>query len=112
MMPNINPRMMQQAMRQLGMKQQELDAVEVVIRLKDKDIVITSPQVIKVNMMGQENFQISGKIQERSRSTETEINEDDIKTVMEQAKVDAKTAKEALKAAKGDIAEAIIELKG
>ncbi|MBI4150258.1 nascent polypeptide-associated complex protein [Candidatus Woesearchaeota archaeon] len=111
MMPKINPRMMQQAMKQMGIKQEELDAVEVVIRLHDKDIVITNPHVAKVNMMGQESFQISGTIKEQPRTLHTEINEDDVKTVMEQAGVDAKTARDALKASKGDIAEAILALK-
>ncbi len=112
MMPKINPRMMQQAMRQMGIKQEELDASEVVIRLKDKDLVITDPQVTKINMGGQESFQISGTVKAQLRSSTIDINEDDIKTVMEQADVDAKTAKEALKNANGDIAEAILALKG
>jgi nascent polypeptide-associated complex subunit alpha len=111
-MPKLNPRMMQQAMRQMGIQQQELDAVEVVIRLPDKDLVITEPQVAKVSMMGQESFQVSGKVIERRRSAAADIGEEDIKTVMEQTGVDAKTAKDALEKAKGDIAEAILSLKG
>jgi len=103
--------MMQQAMKQMGIKQEELDAVEVVIRLHDKDLVIKNPQVTKVNMAGQETFQISGTIAEQARSTEVEINEDDIKTVMDQASVNEEKAKEALKAANGDIAEAILALQ-
>lgn len=111
MMPKINPRMMQQAMRQMGIKQEELDALEVVIRLKDKDLIITNPQVTKVNMMGQENFQISGAIKEQARTLNAEISEEDVKTVMEQAGVDAKTARNALEASHGDIAEAILSIK-
>lgn len=103
---------MQQAMRQMGIKQEELDASEVVIRLKDNDLVITHPQVTRINMSGQESFQISGAITVQPRTLKLEISEDDIKTVMEQASVDAKTAKEALKDANGDIAEAILALKG
>jgi len=103
---------MQQAMRQMGIKQEELDASEVVIRLKDKDLVITDPQVTRINMSGQESFQISGAITVQPRTLKLEISEDDIKTVMEQAGVDAKTAKEALKDTNGDIAEAILALKG
>ncbi len=103
---------MQQAMRQMGIKQEELDASEVVIRLKDTDLVITHPQVTRINMSGQESFQISGAVTVQSRTLKLEISEDDIKTVMEQAGVDVKTAKEALKDANGDIAEAILALKG
>jgi nascent polypeptide-associated complex subunit alpha len=112
MMPKINPRMMQQAMRQMGMKQEDLDAVEVVIRLRDRDLVISPAGVAKVTMMGQESFQVSGPVKERSRSAVPDIQEDDVKTVMEQAGVDEATAKKALKEAKGDIAEAILTLKG
>ena len=102
---------MQQAMKQMGIKQQELDAVEVVIRLQDKDIIIRNPQVAKVNMMGQDSFQISGTVVEQARSIEVEISEEDIKTVMDQANVDEEKAKEALTKTNGDIAEAILALQ-
>ena len=103
---------MQQAMRQMGIKQEELDAKEVVIRLADRDITITNPQVTKVNMAGQESFQISGTIKEQARSQEIEISEEDIQTVMEQTGANVKQAKVALEQAKGDIAEAILAIKG
>lgn len=110
MFPGIDPRQMQQAMKKLGMKQEEIEATEVIIKCEDKDIVITNPSVQKVNMMGQESFQISGTINEREKGIE--ISEDDIKTVMEQADADEESAKEALKESNGDIAEAILKLKG
>ncbi|MDO8740683.1 MAG: nascent polypeptide-associated complex protein [Candidatus Woesearchaeota archaeon] len=109
MFPGIDPRQMQQAMKKLGMKQEEIEASEVIIKCEDKDIVITNPSVQKVNMMGQESFQISGTINEREKSVE--ISEDDIKTVMEQANVDQESARKALKDSNGDIAEAILKLK-
>jgi nascent polypeptide-associated complex subunit alpha len=107
----INPRQMQQMMRKMGIAQQEIDAKEVIIRCADKEIVITEPNVSKVNMMGQETFQVVGNIHEREISSEPEITEEDINTVMEQAGVDEEKAKEALKAAKGDIAKAILDLQ-
>ena len=58
-------------------------------------------------MMGQESFQITGEIEERS---EGKFSEDDIKMVAEQAGVSAEDAKKALLEF-GDIAEAIIHLK-
>jgi nascent polypeptide-associated complex subunit alpha len=109
---NMNARQMQHAMKRLGIQQQEIDATEVIIRTAEKEIIIENPQVSKVNMMGQETFQIVGKPIERSLDTTPDINEDDIKTVMEQAEVDEETAKKALQKAKGDIAQAIIDLKG
>lgn len=107
----MNPRKMQQAMKRLGIANQEIDAIEVIIKCPDKDIIITDPQVSKMNMMGQDTIQVSGNIKEIKKDTTPDINQDDIKTVMEQAEVDEETAKEALKITKGDIAEAIIGLK-
>lgn len=111
MMPGMNPRMMRQAMKKMGIQQVEIDADEVIIRSKEKEIVITEPQVSKVNMMGQETFQVVGNVHERERSSEPEINEDDIKTVAEQADVSEEKAEQALKEEKGDIAAAILRLK-
>lgn len=99
---------MQQAMKKMGIKQEEIDAIEVIIRTPDKDLVITEPSVSKVNMMGNESFQISGNVQERER--EAEISEEDIKTVMEQANVGKEEAEKAIKEADGDLAKAIMEL--
>ncbi|MBI2128945.1 nascent polypeptide-associated complex protein [Candidatus Woesearchaeota archaeon] len=109
MFPGIDPRQMQQAMKKLGMKQEEIEATEVIIKCEDKDIVITNPSVQKVNMMGQESFQISGTANEMEKGID--ISEDDVKTVMEQANVDEESAKKALKESNGDIAEAILKLK-
>ena len=101
---------MQQMMKQMGIQQQEIPAVEVIIRTEDKELIISNPSVQKVNMMGQINFQISGEVKERSLQTTPEINDEDIKTVMEQAKVNYETAKKAIEDADGDLAEAILNL--
>ena len=111
MFPGMNPRKMQQMMKQLGIQQVDIPASEVIIRTADKDIIITNPSVAKVNMMGQETFQISGEIREESRNTTPDISEEDIKTVMEQTGVDKNTAKKAIETANGDLAEAILSLK-
>ena len=111
MFPGMNPRKIAQMMRRMGIQQVEIPATEVIIKTEDKEIVITEPSVSKVNMMGQETFQISGEVHEREKKTEVEINEEDIKTVMEQAKVDEEKAKKALEHSKGDIAKAIMDLQ-
>lgn len=111
MIPGMNSRQAQKMMKKMGIQQVEIPATEVIIKTPEKEIIITEPQVSKVNMMGQETFQVVGNIEEREISTEPEINEDDIKTVMEQANVDENKAKEALEQTKGDIAEAILKLK-
>ena len=107
----MNSRSMAKAMKRMGIQQTELDAKEVIIRLEDKELVFANPQVAKVNMMGQETFQVIGTPEERSISTEPEISEEDIQTVIDQTGVDKDKALEAIKKHKGDIAAAILELK-
>ncbi len=111
MFPGINPRKMQQMMKQMGIQQVEIPATEVIIKTETKEIHIVNPSVSKVNAMGQETFQISGEIQEHELSTAPEISAEDVKTVMEQAEVDEKTARAAIEEANGDLAEAIISLQ-
>lgn len=106
----MNPRKVQQMMKQMGIQQVDIPATEVIIKTADKEIIVTSPSVAKVNMMGQETFQISGEIHERKLSTVPEIEEEDVKTVMEQANVNESTARKALEEHDGDLAEAILSL--
>ena len=101
---------MQGMMRKMGITQEDINATEVIIKTPDKEIIIRNPSVAKVNMMGQETFQVVGQIEEREISKEAEINDDDIATVMEKANVDKKTALSAIKKANGDLAEAIMQL--
>jgi len=111
MIPGMNPRQMRQAMKRMGIQQQDIEATEVIIKTNEKEIVISNPQVAKVNMMGQETYQVVGEAQERSIQTEPEISEEDIKTVMEQTGTDETKAKETIEKHKGDLAAAIMELK-
>jgi len=111
MIPGMNPRDMQRAMKKLGIKQEEIEANEVIIRSNDKEIVISSPQVSKVNMMGQETFQITGEAEEREISSEPEINEDDIKTVMQQTGATEEKVREAIESNENDLAKAIMSLR-
>jgi nascent polypeptide-associated complex subunit alpha len=111
MMPGMNPRMMKQAMRKLGMQQEDIEATEVIIKCPDKDIVISNPSVAKVNMMGQESWQITGDVEERGLDTKPEINEEDVKTVSEQTGVSEDDARETILKNNGDLAAAILELK-
>lgn len=107
----MNPRKMQQMMKQLGIQQVDIPAIEVIIRTEAKDIIITNPSVARVNMMDQDTFQVSGEIHEKSRSSGPEISEADIETVMEQADVDRESALSALEESGGDLAEAILFLQ-
>ncbi len=102
----MNPRQMNKMMQRMGIKQVEIEADEVIIKTSGKNIIIKNPQVSKVNMMGQETFQVVGDISE-----EAAITEEDIKTVAEQAKVSEEDAKKALEETEGDLAEAIVKLQ-
>jgi len=108
MLPGMNPRDLAKAMKRLGIQQEELEAHQVVIKLADKELVFSDPHVTKVNAMGQMSFQITGAYEERTK--ETPITEEDVNTVMAQAKVDRERALEAIKAHRGDLAAAILEL--
>lgn len=109
MMPGMNPRDMDKAMKRLGIKQYEIEAIAVIIRTKTEDIIIRNPSVQKVDMMGNNSYQISGT--EEIRKNEPELSEDDIKTVMEQGKVTKEKAIKALKDNNGELAAAIISLQ-
>ena len=97
-------------MKRLGIQQQEMEATEVIIKTKDKQYVFKQPQVSKVNMMGQETFQIIGKPEVQDLSTEPEISDEDIKTVMSQTGKSQEESLAAIKKHKGDLASAIMEL--
>jgi len=107
MIPGLNPKELEKAMKKLGIKQQSIEAYEVIIKTKDKELIIKDPQIVKMNAMGQESLQITGKIEERALG----VSEDDVKTVIEQAKVDYNKAKKALEENKGDLAKTILELQ-
>jgi nascent polypeptide-associated complex subunit alpha len=109
MMPGINPRQMRQAMKRMGIQQEDLEVKEIIMKLEDKELIFKNPQVAKVNMMGQETYQVVGEATERK--AEDKISEEDIKTVMQQAKVSKKEAEKALKESNGDLAEAILKLQ-
>jgi nascent polypeptide-associated complex subunit alpha len=107
----LDRRQMQRAMRQLGVKTRELEGVkEVLIRLEDRELVFPNAQVILTEMGGQRSYQVIGR--EIERRLEAEPNEDDVKLVMEQAGVERGPAVQALKETGGDLAEAILRLKG
>jgi len=102
----INPKEMEKMMKQMGIKNEPIEAQEVIIKLSDKDLVVTNPNVMRVTMGGQESFQITGDVSERARGP----TQEDVDMVASQAGVDEKTARDALARANGDIASAILNL--
>lgn len=103
----LNPKQIEKAMKKMGMQASEIPAEEVIIKTLGKEIVISSPQVTKINMMGQETYQVVGEAVEK----ETEnFTPDDVKMVAGQTGATEEEARAALEET-GDIAEAILKLK-
>jgi nascent polypeptide-associated complex subunit alpha len=102
---NIDPKKMQAMMKQMGIKQEEIDALRVIIETESENIIIENPSVVKINMSGNKSWQITGdeKIEEKG------IFEEDIKLVIEKTGASEHDARNALEKT-NDIAEAIIEL--
>lgn len=104
----MNPKKMQAVMKQMGISQQEIETSRVVIEKTDNSKIIIEPaSVTKIQMQGQESFQIAGETREETSAPE--VSEDDIKTVMEKTGKSESEAREALEKTK-DLAEAILEL--
>ncbi len=113
MMPNMDPRALKRMMESMGMKSTEIDAERVVIEGKEKNIVIENPNVTLIEVQGTRSFQIGGSISEVEKIQEkAEITEDDIKMVKERTGASEDAARKALEETNGDIAEAILKLKG
>jgi nascent polypeptide-associated complex subunit alpha len=110
MIPGVNPRQVQQMMKQMGMSQEDLDCSEVIIKTSKGNLVFSNPSVQKIIMQGQENFQLSGEYTLEENKLEISISDEDIETVSSQANVSKEKAKEALSESDGDIAQAIVNL--
>lgn len=112
-MGRMNPRMMKKLQKQLQNATEEIDATEVIIRTKDKELYFSNPSVSAMNMMGQQSYQIVGEPEERGLSSSEEttiIPNEDIELVASQAGVSLEDAKTALEECNGEPAEAIIKL--
>ena len=103
---------MKQAMKRMGMQQEDIDAKRVIIETPEKRIVFDDPQVAKINMMGQDTWQLTGETREEALDTTPDISQEDIQTVKDQAGVSEEQAKEAIEQADGDLAAAIMHLQG
>ena len=111
MFPGLNPKKMQAMMKQMGIAQQQIDANRVVIESDDGNIIIDNPSVVKINMQGQENFQISGDISEGdAEAIEEDNSASDIQTIMEKVGCIEDEARMALEKANGDLTEALLTL--
>jgi len=106
---NLRPQDMAKALKRMGIASTDLSVVEVIFRCEDKDIVIQQPQVTKVNMMGQETYQVVGKAIDKPRAIS--ISQEDVDTVVAQTGASAQDARSAIEKHHGDLAAAILDLK-
>ena len=67
MFGGIDPKKMQAMMRQMGIKQEEIDAQRVVIECAGKNIIIEPVNVQKIVMQGQESWQVTGEAREEAQ---------------------------------------------
>jgi len=105
----MNPAKVKQMMKQMGINITEINDVEqVIIRTPDKDIVFNDANVSIMNAQGTDTYQVVGTPEEVAR--ELQIPDDDVRLVAEQTGVSEDEAREALKSANGDLAEAILAL--
>jgi len=103
----VNPKQMAGMMKQFGIKNQEIDAKEVVITLNSgKKIKIVNPQVQSIEMKGNKTYTVAGREVEEEGYTE-----EDIKLVSEQTGCTKEEALDALTENNGDLVKAIMKLK-
>jgi len=111
----MNSREVKRMMAQMGIKSVDMtDVKRVVMEGTGNDYVIENPQVMMIEAQGEKYFQISGAMKEVKKQAasapKVQYNEDDVKLIMEQAKVDRTRAIDALNKADGEVAQAIIDL--
>jgi len=108
MLPGLDPKKMQAVMKQMGISQNEIPASKVTIdKIDNTRIIIENPSVTKIQMQGQESFQVTGDVKEETSAPI--ISEDDIKTIMEKTGCSEERAKKTMEKT-SDLAEAILEL--
>lgn len=98
---------MQQMMKQMGMDMDEINADKVEIHVGDKKMVFKDPEVNKIDMQGQEMFQLLGNYKEEENQS---VSEEDIELVQQKTDCSEEEAREALQDAE-DVADAVMQLQ-
>ncbi|MDD1772720.1 MAG: nascent polypeptide-associated complex protein [Methanomassiliicoccales archaeon] len=111
----VNPRQMKQAMKRMGISQEDMQGVEeVIIRTADKEYVIKGAEVACITMQGQKTYQVVGDAEVRPRhdlkEASSDIPEEDVQLVMSQTGASKEKAAQALKDCDGQPAEAILKI--
>jgi nascent polypeptide-associated complex subunit alpha len=122
----LNPNKMKQMMEQMGVDFEELDAQRVVIETPEETLVFDDADVNKIGARGQETYQVVGSptVEEGTAAIEsggedddegddgaTAIPDEDVEIVAQRAGASEDAAREALRAADGDLAAAIEHLQ-
>lgn len=102
-----DPKKIEQMMKKMNMNIKNVEADVVAIKCKDKNIIISKPEIMVTNMMGRDVYQITGEVSESGI-----VKEDDIKMVMDKTGKDRETVVQKLEELNNDLAKAIMELKG
>jgi nascent polypeptide-associated complex subunit alpha len=110
----MNPKKMKGMLKSMGIDIEEMEGVEeVIIRTKDKEIIINNPSVAIMEAHGNKTYQISGEPDERplaGAEPAIVILDSDVEIVAAQTGRDWNEAKAALLESKGDLAAAIMKL--
>ena len=103
-------------MQKMGMKMDQIpDVSAVIIKTASKDIVIDEPSVTVINMQGQTMYQIAGGRMSEAQpqpSAQPAVSDADAQLVAQQTGKSVEESKKALIEAGGDLAKAILTLKG
>jgi nascent polypeptide-associated complex subunit alpha len=106
-------------MAKMGVKMDELqDVSQVIIKTPSKDIIIEAPSVTLMTVQGQPIYQVMGgevsEVQPQAQSTAQPSGpqDSDVQLVAQQAGKSADEARKALAESGGDLAKAILLLKG
>lgn len=134
-MGGMDPRQMAMMMRKMGIEVRDIERVEeVVVRTREREYRFAKPTVSVMKAQGSETWQVQGKPRvvelgeakpapaapaptqtpadtgQAATAAPVAIPDEDVAMVMEQTGKDRATARKALEATRGDIAEAIVRL--
>ncbi|WP_227355465.1 nascent polypeptide-associated complex protein [Haladaptatus salinisoli] len=121
----LNPRKMQQMMKQMGIDVDDVDAEEVIIRTSDgEELVFSDPEVTRMDARGQQTYQIVGDAETREASggagasadeggeaSTSAVPDADVEIVAQRTGASEDEAREALEATDGDLAAAVERLE-
>lgn len=103
MMPGMDMKKLKKLMKDV----EKISADKVIIE-GEKRIVIDNPEVMKINMMGKETFQVMGEAREEEKEM---FSDGDVRLVEEKTGKSEEEVRNVLKNNNGDIAKTIMDLK-